>query len=552
MGLFSLLNVGTRGLSAAQLSMDVAGQNISNADVEGYSRKRLNLNADYRMDGSFGQMGFGVEVESIERVRNTLIDSQIQRQNHEVGMYTEIDQTLQRVESIFVEPSATGIQHFIDQFFDSWQNLANNPADVASRTMVKTNAEILSNVFHSLSGELRDLGQSRNTEIGVRVKRVNELSQEIFNLNNEIMAIEINKQNANDSRDKRDQLLKEIATLVDTDVVENEYGQVTVITGGSIIVSPVGFQKLELTTNSFVRSDGTNGTDVGLRFADSKLICNLKGGQIKGLFESRDIIIPAFEVELDTLANALVTKINQLHETGYNQSGYSGMQFFNPAGTGASDISLSASIISSIQNIAAASGGVVSANGPLGSLAATHTFGGPLFNLGRRNIVMNSVEVQTPTGTMLQENVDYHIDHVNGTLQMLHGGYDTTDLTINFNYNSGAFKGVGDNTNAVAIAQLRQQLTMTPDNLGNAQSSFTDYYSSMIGRLGLAKNEAASNLETRTFLVDQLNRQQDSIAGVSLDEEMGNIIKAQHTYQAAARLMSTTSTMLDILMTIGQ
>ncbi|MBD3321424.1 MAG: flagellar hook-associated protein FlgK, partial [Chitinivibrionales bacterium] len=71
MGLFSTLGIGTRGLFAAQLGMDVSGQNISNADVEGYSRKRLNMTADYRYDGRFGQMGFGVDVVNVNRLRDT-------------------------------------------------------------------------------------------------------------------------------------------------------------------------------------------------------------------------------------------------------------------------------------------------------------------------------------------------------------------------------------------------------------------------------------------------------------------------------------------------
>ena len=79
MSLFSVLTIATRGLQASQLAMDVSSQNISNADVEGYSRKRLNTTADYRTDGTFGQMGFGVNVIDIERMRNTFIDEQIRQ-----------------------------------------------------------------------------------------------------------------------------------------------------------------------------------------------------------------------------------------------------------------------------------------------------------------------------------------------------------------------------------------------------------------------------------------------------------------------------------------
>ena len=97
MGLFSSLNVGTRGLQAAQLGMDISGQNISNADVEGYSRKRLNMAADYRRDSTFGQMGFGVDVINIERMRNTFVDQQIRDQTQQVGYYTQVDDAYQTI-----------------------------------------------------------------------------------------------------------------------------------------------------------------------------------------------------------------------------------------------------------------------------------------------------------------------------------------------------------------------------------------------------------------------------------------------------------------------
>ena len=91
---------------------------------------------------------------------------------------------------------------------------------------------------------------------------------------------------------------------------------------------------------------------------------------------------------------------------------------------------------------------------------------------------------------------------------------------------------------------------MAPDALGNPTTTFDQYYSTVIGRLGFARNEAASNLETREFLIEQYETHQDSIAGVSLDEEMAELIKFQHTYQAAARVITTANQMLDVLMNI--
>lgn len=557
MGLLSVLNVATSGLFASQQAMDISGQNISNANVDGYSRKRLNQTTDYRQDGQFGQVGMGVDMVNIERLRNSFIDDQIRRQNQDVGNYTELDNTMQSIENVFNEPSDTGVQHYIDQFFDSWQNLANNPSDISARTMVKTNGEILTDVFHNLSGELSNLRQSRNDELEDRVKKINEISAEILNLNKEIGSVQIGNQNANDSKDKRDLLLKQLSELVDITSVENEHGQVTVTTGGSILVSPVDRQELETYTTAFNQPDGTTITDIGIRFTNSKRQLNPQGGQIRGLLDSRDVVVPSYQKKLDQLATALVKKVNELHSQGYNLNGYSGNDFFDSSVTGASDIKISASIESDVANIAASSGGEIQPAVTNQLTAGSHNFGIAAVQLFRdpvavpptaaKNIVQGTVVVSTPTVT-LKEGVDYNINYQNGTIQMLHNGYDAQNLDVKFQYRSGGFQGAGDNSNALKIANLRSDLTMTPDILGNGTSTFTEYYSSMIGELGLNRNEAKSNLDTRKSLVEQYQSQQDSIAGVSIDEEMANLIKYQHTYQAAARIISVTSEMLDTLL----
>jgi flagellar hook-associated protein 1 FlgK len=559
MGLLSTLHIGSRGLFASQMAMDITGQNISNADVEGYSRKRLNLRTDYRYDGIYGQLGMGVEVVNIERVRNGFIDEQIRRQNHEVGTYEEIDITLESIENIFSEPSDTGIVTYVDQFFDSWQNLANNPADLSARTMVKTNAEILVDTFHNSSGELRELRQTRNDEIIQRMNKVNEIAKEIYNLNQEIGAVEIGSQNANDSRDRRDLILKELSKLIDVTVVENNLGQITLTTGGNILVSPIHCQELESTTTAFTMPDGTSITNVGLRFSESKRIYNPQSGQIAGLFQSRDIIIPEYETNLNTLAQSIVSSVNSLHENGFNLNGVSGISFFENNSSGASDIAISASINSNIRNIAAASGGEAHPAAQNITTGGNHNYEDPAVQLIRdpsavpqvnaRNIIRESVIVRSPARTLVEDE-DYYINYVDGTFQLLNDdpSLEAATLTIDFQYRTNSFAGPGDNSNAVAIAALRSDLVMNPDVLGNGTTTFTEYYSSFIGKLGLSRNESESNLETRQYLINQYESHQDAIAGVSLDEEMANLIRYHHTYQAAARLISTTDEMLDVLM----
>lgn len=562
MSLFSALNIGVRGLNASQLGMNITGQNITNSNVEGYSRKRINAAADYRFHDQYGQIGFGVEIISIDRMRNEFLDKQIRQQNESVGTYKEINYALENIENIFTEPGETGIMTYIDKFFDSWENLTSNPADIAARTMVKTNGEILTNVFHNISIELRDLRSTRNDEMQSRIENINVLTSKILNLNNEIATVEIGSQNANDSRDKRDLLLKTLSSLIEINTIENDVGQVTVTTSGNIIVSPIDTQELELTTVGGTYPDGSTYNDIGIRFKDSRRVYNPTGGELKGLVEARDVYIPEYIDWIDSIAQDLVRSVNQQHLLGYNLMGYNGFNFFDPQTTGAYDIKLSDSILSDVKNIAAAlanqSTPATANTVALGALNFGNIYQltedgfvstGPADPENVNNIVQGTVVVSIG-GTALIENVDYSVNYINGTVQMLHNGYDNNVVVVNYDYNTGNFSGPGDNENAILISQLRHQLTMDPAATGNYTATFDQFYSSVIGRLGFQRNEAASNLETREYLVNQYEMTQDSIAGVSIDEEMANLIQYQHTYQASARIIATANLMLDTLMNL--
>jgi flagellar hook-associated protein FlgK len=583
MSLMSVLNVGTRALQSSQTGIDVTGQNVASADIEGYSRKRINQTTLYAYDSTFGQMGLGATVVNIERMRNIFLDEQIRKQNSEVGYFTEVSSSFMRMESIICEPSDLGIMYYLDEFFNSWQNLANNPEDLSARTMVKTNAEVMMDNFRKAALELSNLRQQKNEEIPMRVNRINQLSYEIMNLNQEVASVEVGNQNANDSRDHRDRLLKELSELIEINVVENALGQVTVTTAGHVLIASAYMQNLEVTTSSRVMEDGTTIRDVGIRFSDSRLDYMPTGGQLRGLFDSRDIYIPEYQKKLDEFAAAIITAVNEVHVQGYNLQGYSGMYFFDTNYMTASTMRISPAIAADVINIAAATAHQSEVAGK-NVIGVTHPgdpgavppipeekgyrYGDQPLQLYRdpnasvltqaRNVIKDTITVvvKTKNGAQLQpsdrivlrEGIDYSIDYTFGTFQMLHDGYDNEEFEIDFQYYVGGFKGPGDNSNALAIAELRNALTMTPDSINNPTATFAEYFSSVIGRLGLNSNQAQSNLQTRIFLTEQYEEQQDMIAGVSLDEEMANLIRYQHTYTAAARLVTTVDKMLETLL----
>ncbi|MDR0331803.1 MAG: flagellar hook-associated protein FlgK, partial [Chitinispirillales bacterium] len=356
MTIMSVLSVGTRALQCSQLGIDITGQNVASADVDGYSRKRINQTTMYAYDSAFGQMGLGATVVNIERMRNSFLDEQIRKQNSEVGYFVQVSSAFNRMEAILCEPSDLGIMHYMDQFWNSWDNLANNPQDLSARTMVKTNAEIMMDNFRKAATELANLRQQKNDEIPMHLNRINQLSYEIMNLNHEVATVEVGNQHANDSRDRRDLLLKELSQLIEINVIENDLGQVTVTTSGSVLIAPSYMQNLEVTTMSRELEDGTIIRDVGVRFSETRLDYMPTGGQLRGLFDSRDIYIPEYQAKLDEFAAALIKAVNEVHVGGYNLMGYSGFNFFDPDPkyATAANMKLSAAVSTNIQNIAAA------------------------------------------------------------------------------------------------------------------------------------------------------------------------------------------------------
>lgn len=566
MGLFGALGIGTSGLSAAQLALDVTGQNISNANTEGYSRKRISVVSDSRRDGALGQIGNGTSVTHIERYRNEFIDAQIQSQLGSKGFYEQVDNAYERIENIFNEPSDTGLNQFLDNFWDSMADLSNNPSDLSARESVRANSVAMTNRFHAVSEELNAFRTSIDSNLSAHVETVNELTLKIQRLNTEIATVELGgKFNANDSRDNRDVALKELAEQIPIEVIEDSQGRVSITSGGSILIGPTDRVELTLYRDELELEDGTTRSEMFIRYGNLATRFEPEGGQIGGIFEIRDNILSQYEETLDQIATDLVVGVNAVHVNGYDLEEDTGIYFFDPTKTKAGNIQVSADILSNVANIAAAKGGQASlpAINPVpatvladGTVDLTDTALDPVnFDQRYTNLMEGTVKVTlTPAGTVLTEGVanDFVVDHVNGQISFVNAALIPPGSTVDieFTYNDTGFGGIGDGENAVALAELKNGLLSAPDIMGENTQTLGEFYSSFIGQLGIDRNEAISNMETRDYILQQLSQRQSEVSGVSLDEEMANMIKFEHSYQASAKFISTIDQMLDILMNL--
>lgn len=561
--LFSMLNIGSRGLSAAQTELDLVGQNITNADTEGYSRKRATLSTGVQTDSVLGQTSYGVDVVNVQRMRDTLLDRQMQSVATELGERTQTDTDLQEIEYVLTEPSDSGLNTFLDDFWAAWQDLANDPSDSTARQAVLDAGSALTGRFNDIGEQFNSLIETKNDEIAAAAGEINTLLEGIAADNKTIASAESGglRTNANDTRDQREEKLKELSELIDISYTEDAQGRYIITSSGNMLVSASEAKTLTVERSAYTLSDGSQVSRATLTLASTHEEFEPAGGSLKALYTARDETIPHYQEQIDDYARQLVEAVNAQHQEGYDLAGTTGTNFFDPDTTGASDIDLSATVKAGTNYLAAAYGG--SSTGLSSPLNLTVPAAGtPLdiastVNSNYRNFSQGSVVVSTvgPPAVTLEEGAgkDYTVDYAGGTIVFNNAASVTpgTAITVDFRYTTTDYNGEGDGKNALKIAQIAQLKISKPDQFGTATATLGDAYATTVGELGSAKSTAESALTTTTDLNDYLQTQIDEVSGVSMDEELANMVKFQNSYQSAARYMSTVSTLMDTLLGIG-
>ncbi len=344
----SILSIGRSALRTQQDAIQVTAHNIANAATEGYSAQRpilTPLPPQRTPDGIFGS---GVGIADVTRIRDTFLDSTFRREVGDLNKEDARSGILGRLESVLSEPGEGGLSSSLDQFFSAWSGLATDPIGPGARGAVQQEGSLLSGHLRSLAGDLDVLRQDTEARLLSSVQRVNDLAETVADLNREITAAEAGGQTAGDLRDARDRAMDEMASLIPIQVMQRDNGTVGVMVSGVGLVDGAFHGALE------VRVSGGK-VDVGLVGRAGNLTD--MGSRIGGMIQVLNNDLPAIRDSLDLLAEALVTEINALHQTGTNPGGTTGVDFFDPAGITASTIRLSAEVAASANAVSAGTGG---------------------------------------------------------------------------------------------------------------------------------------------------------------------------------------------------
>ncbi|MHC4076578.1 MAG: flagellar hook-associated protein FlgK, partial [Planctomycetota bacterium] len=314
----SNFSISLSGLNAAQTAFNVIGNNIANAATEGYHRQKVNLLPAYSSQQGSVLIGGGVDVKGITRLIDNLLEQEIIRQQSTLGQVLQESITLRTIENGFGELSTGngGLNTAIDTFFNSLQDLSANPAGIINQGQTLTNAEALAGQFRNLGAFLTALDAQIRLEVENTLDAINTLTYQIGELNDKIAKIEITGGSANSMSDQRDQYISELSELIGIQTLSREDGVVDVSTVG------IGIPLVMGANNNELELAYDENAVLGISIAGtSTCITGIQGGKIGGLLSLKNDIVSDIRDDLDSLAGAIIQKINQYHVQGVGSEG---------------------------------------------------------------------------------------------------------------------------------------------------------------------------------------------------------------------------------------
>lgn len=326
---FGGIEIGKRGLGAHQTALNTTGHNISNADNPNYARQRVSMTTmDPLYDPSLnraevaGQIGQGVSLDRIERIRDTFYDDQIIAAENSKSYWKTSQTYLYQMEKIFNEPSDNTLRSLSDKFWSSWQELANFPSDIAHREVVVERANALTTRIHDIHNKLHQLRSRAENELRSEVSHINSLAGEIRDLNEKILKIQVLGDSPNDLMDRRDAAMEELSKLVDVNVGRNDRDEMIVFIGEQAIVQGEIQRKLKL--DSDPKNDGFSR----VTWEHNNKDVVFTGGRIAGLLEMRDRAITKSIDDVDLFAINMTDIVNEVHRDGFGLNGKTNEDFF--------------------------------------------------------------------------------------------------------------------------------------------------------------------------------------------------------------------------------
>ena len=449
-GLVQGLETARRALLAHQAALTVTGNNLANVATEGYSRQSAILQPTPPEPTPDGYIGTGVRLEEVRRARDGFLDLQIRNELGLQGKWAGRSETLAQLENILNEPSDMGLSQAMDDFWNAWLDLSNQPDDPAARAVVVRSGEALAQGLRQLHARTQAIIENTDADLEQRVRHLNGLCNELAVLNSQIARSEVAGSIESALRDRRDLILDELARDGGATMIVRADEMAVVRLGGRTVVEGSTAIPMEIQ-----RYNDDGHVRVRVAFASDLTAPEFNTGTLAGLLEVRDTILPGFLEEMDQMTAAVVEQVNRLHRAGPSH-----LDFF-------------------------------------------------------RGQTVAELEVNPENANVLTQ------------------------------VNPGTTGEPGDNDIALAMAALRDARVMD-----RGTSTIGDFYRRAVADIGSLSQQAANLSDSQTTAVETLEGRRQAVMGVNLDEELTRMMTTQKAYEAAARVFSVASEMLDVLLAL--
>ena len=365
-GLNTSLSIGLQALEATQGALDATSNNIANANTPGYTRE-VPIFSEEGENLSGGQVvGGGVTLDSLQSVRDELLNLQIQQQTSLQSSADTESTTLQQIQTSFASSSGADISSEFTAFSSSLAQLSAAPTSSAARQGVLLSGQNLANAFNSTASGLSSAQSDADGVVTQSVAQINSLTAQIAQLNGQVAHLTQLGQDGGTTEDQRDELVQQLSSLTGIAITQSSDGETITTGNGTPLV--VGSQSFTLQT-----ANGSNGLQKVLDSNGNDVTSSIQGGQLGGAIQVRDTTIPSFEAQLNTLATQFAAAVNTAQAKGFDSNGKAGQSFFTlPANPADAAAGIKVSLTDPAQ-IAASSDGSAGSNGNVANLSAALT-----------------------------------------------------------------------------------------------------------------------------------------------------------------------------------
>ncbi|EIS76913.1 flagellar hook-associated protein FlgK [Yersinia pestis PY-66] len=542
------------GLNAAQYALSTVSNNITNFQVAGYNRQNTVFAQNGGTITSAGFIGNGVTVTGVNREYNAFITNQLRASQTQSSGLATYYQQISQIDNLLSNAS-NNLSTTMQDFFSNLQNLVSNADDDAARKTVLGKAEGLVNQFQNADKYLRDMDDGVNQKITDSATQINNYAEQIAKLNDQITRLRGSSgSEPNALLDQRDQLVTELNQIMAVTVTQQDGDAYNVsFAGGLSLVQGPNAYKVEAIPSSADATRLTLGYKRGNGEATEVDESRITTGSLGGTLKFRSEALDSARNQLGQLALVMADSFNTQHNAGFDINGDEGEDFFSFADP---------TVLKNAKNQGNASITVeYKDTSKVKASDYTVEFDGTDWQVTR---LSDNTKVQTTPGvnadgdpTLEFEGVAIKID--NGTPGPQAKDKFTIKTVSNVAANlqvaitdsskiaaaGSADGGISDNTNAQALLDLQSK------KLVEGKTTLSGAYAGLVSNVGNQTATAKTNSTAQANIVTQLTTEQQSISGVNLDEEYGDLQRFQQYYLANAQVLQAASTLFNALLSIS-